>query len=190
MTTTPVEAQRRYDTLTRRIAALDEDIGRELDSERKLSLEERRAEFVRDRDAVMSELTIAYRANGDMENLQRKVEDLRTAMSSDQPGKAHSIIADCVVALGVMDNKIMRLEGRVAEIENTIHPPFRVLVWKVATAFVVLFAIALFLNPGIRLIIFSSYVGIGILLEIVLLMLAIACWRLATMTARERGKQK
>lgn len=38
------ELQRRYNSPTEHVAALDTDIGRELDSEHKLVLEERRAE--------------------------------------------------------------------------------------------------------------------------------------------------
>lgn len=40
------ELRRRYEVLTKRITALDTDIGRELDSERKLVLQERRADLV------------------------------------------------------------------------------------------------------------------------------------------------
>ncbi len=46
------ELRRRYDTLTKRITALDTDIGRELDSERKLVLQERRAELAAERDQI------------------------------------------------------------------------------------------------------------------------------------------
>lgn len=51
------ELQRRYDTLTKRIAALDTDVGRELDSERKLVLQERRGDLVAERDRVLAEIT-------------------------------------------------------------------------------------------------------------------------------------
>lgn len=51
------ELQRRFDTLTRRITALDTDIGRELDSERRLVLEARRADLVHERDEVTGEMT-------------------------------------------------------------------------------------------------------------------------------------
>lgn len=50
------ELQRRYDTMTERISALDTDIGRELDAERKLALEKRRADIVGDRDKIIEEL--------------------------------------------------------------------------------------------------------------------------------------
>lgn len=44
------ELEEHYETLTRRLAALDTDIGRELDSERRLVLEDRRAELSAKRD--------------------------------------------------------------------------------------------------------------------------------------------
>jgi hypothetical protein len=50
------ELRRRYDTLTRRIAALDTDLGRELDSERKLVLAERRVELAAEREQVAQDL--------------------------------------------------------------------------------------------------------------------------------------
>jgi len=50
------ELQRRYDTLTKRIAALDTDIGREWDSERKLVLHERRADLVGERDLIARDI--------------------------------------------------------------------------------------------------------------------------------------
>lgn len=50
------ELQRRYDVLTKRIAALDTDVGRELDSERKLVLQERRADLDRERSAVAADI--------------------------------------------------------------------------------------------------------------------------------------
>jgi len=59
------ELQRRYDALTKRISALDTDVGRELDSERKLVLEERRADLAAERDRVLADLTeIEFRLSG------------------------------------------------------------------------------------------------------------------------------
>lgn len=50
------ELQRQYDTLTKRIAAVVTDIGRELDSERKLVLETRRADLVAERDQIAADM--------------------------------------------------------------------------------------------------------------------------------------
>ena len=51
-----VELEKRRVTLSKRIDALDTDIGRELDSERKLVLEERRADLESERDQVAAQL--------------------------------------------------------------------------------------------------------------------------------------
>jgi len=50
------ELQRRHDILTRRISALDTDIGRELDSERKLSLQDRRSDLAAEREQVSADI--------------------------------------------------------------------------------------------------------------------------------------
>jgi hypothetical protein len=50
------EIEASYAKLSRRVAALDTDISRELDSERKLTLEERRAELSAKRDSLVEEL--------------------------------------------------------------------------------------------------------------------------------------
>lgn len=50
------ELESSYGALSRRMSALDTDIGRELDSERKLTLEERRAELSAKRDGLVEEL--------------------------------------------------------------------------------------------------------------------------------------
>lgn len=50
------ELQRRFDILTKRIAALDTDIGRALQSLDKQVLEERRAELALERDQITAEM--------------------------------------------------------------------------------------------------------------------------------------
>lgn len=68
------ELQRRYRTLTKRIAALDTDIGRELDSERQLVLEERLADLTTDRDRVQVELTeIEFRLSRSQETVPKVI---------------------------------------------------------------------------------------------------------------------
>jgi len=50
------EWQGRYETLSKRIAALDKDLGRTLDSETKVVLEERRQELVAEREQAAEEM--------------------------------------------------------------------------------------------------------------------------------------
>ncbi|QLQ08087.1 MAG: hypothetical protein HZY76_20210 [Anaerolineae bacterium] len=59
-----VELQGRYETLSNRIAALDKDLGRELDSERKVTLQERRQELVAEREQVAKDMVQADRQLG------------------------------------------------------------------------------------------------------------------------------
>jgi hypothetical protein len=58
------ELQRRYETLSTRIAALDKDLSRTLDSEHKLTLGERRQELVTERDQVAKEMAQIERQLG------------------------------------------------------------------------------------------------------------------------------
>lgn len=59
-----VELQSRYETLSKRIAALDKDLGRTLDGEHRLVLEERRQELVTERDQVTEEMVQIERRLG------------------------------------------------------------------------------------------------------------------------------
>lgn len=51
------ELQAKYETLSNRIAALEKDLGRTLDSEQKLVLQERRQDLITERDQVAQEMT-------------------------------------------------------------------------------------------------------------------------------------
>ena len=59
METRKGELEASYARLSRQVAALDTDIGRELDSERKLTLEERRADLSAKRDGLVEELELS-----------------------------------------------------------------------------------------------------------------------------------
>jgi hypothetical protein len=58
------ELSARYEALSRRIGALETDIGRALDLERKLILQERRHELVTERQQVLGELAVIERRLG------------------------------------------------------------------------------------------------------------------------------
>jgi formylglycine-generating enzyme required for sulfatase activity len=81
------ELQRRYDTLTKRIAALDTDIGRELDSERKLVLQERRADLDAERKQIMVGLTQVDQQLSSLEIAQNSsaYEKTEAALPSHEP---------------------------------------------------------------------------------------------------------
>lgn len=181
--TTTQEAQARYDALTKRIAAVDTDIARELDSERRMALEQRRSELERERDAINAETTARNkRTNGDLEILQRKVSDLARVLAEDHPQEAHAIINECVTALGRLDSRVLGLEDRVSAIEMHINPPFAVILWRIAAAAVILFGVLV----GVwQRDVFGSYPVIGVIVEAVLALLAVACVLLASAKLRE-----
>lgn len=55
---TPAELQARYDALTTRIGALDVDISRELDTERRTLLQSRRDEMAKEREAIAGDMML------------------------------------------------------------------------------------------------------------------------------------
>ena len=76
------ELQRQYDTLTKRMAALDTDIGRELDSERKLVLQERRADLDAERKQIVVGLTQIDQQLSSLEIAQNSSADEKTERCS------------------------------------------------------------------------------------------------------------
>ena len=72
------EMQRRYDNLTRRIAAVDTDLGREMDGERRLILEERRTELAGKREQTSTSMTQIER-----ELAEQEASKPGTTVSSD-----------------------------------------------------------------------------------------------------------
>lgn len=188
------EAQRRYDQLTARIAALDTDIGRSTDSEHKLTAQQARADLARERDAVAAEITAQdKRTNGDLEILQRKVSELGRVLASDHPQEAHAIINECAAALMRLDNRVLGLEGRVTTIEKTqettegrvtaieqhIHPPIIVTALRIVALAVFLFAGTLFWIKDTREVLFGLFPWAGIATEGALILAVVAILLLA-----------
>ena len=171
MTTTPAEAQRRYDALTKRIAALDADIASEVDSERRATLQERQDALVRERDAITSQPQ-GRATNGDLAELNRKAAELAGALTSDSPTEAHRIILDCVAALE-------RLDNRITKIETHINPPWQVTFWRVMALVVFFFAGSLFWIKETREVLFGVVLWAGLATEGALLLLVVACLLLA-----------
>lgn len=164
------EAQARYDNINRRIEGVDRNIDTETDGERLAALREKRADLAAQRDAVNAELTaLDKRGNGDLDLLQRKVNELGHALVSDHPEQAHAIINECAAALTRLDSRVMGLEGRITAIERTIHPPLHVSVLRVVAAFVVLLGIVL---AGFQYPVFALYPFLGLTVEGALIILA------------------
>lgn len=188
---TPAEAQRKHEALSRRIKALDDDISRELDGEHRLVLDERRAELVRERDALYAQAAAAPAApatpapsvSTDFDVLQRKVAELGQALSDGHPAKAQAIITDCMTALQTLQKEIDGLTVRVGNIERQLNPPPVVKAWR-AAAFVVLLA-GLLIGWWQTPILFDLYPVVGLAFEVVILLLAAACLMLARAELRE-----
>lgn len=143
------ELQRRYDTLTKRIAALDTDIGREMDSERKWSLQERRDELATERNEVMAKLDdfddwlVQQRVVNDqeiqepvavddasskatpaidtknLESKKRQLDNLRANLRLIEERKAEFVFESDIPLQLIREER--RLEGRIAELERQLR---------------------------------------------------------------------
>ena len=104
------ELRRRYDTLTKRIAALDTDIGRELDSERKLTLSERRADALAERDQIAA----------DVARIEQQLVEISATSTP------YSSQADAHVATDILPRPSMaKLNGKqVAQLQQAILDAF------------------------------------------------------------------
>ena len=178
MTETPLDTQKRkeltaqYDSINRRIAAVDRDIETETDGERIAALRTKREGFAQDREGVMAQITaLNRRGNGDLEILQRKVSELGSVLASDHPEHAHDIITECAHALQRMDNRVLGLEGRVTAIERHIHPPWIVSALRIVALFIAILAM---LVGAWQFDVLVTYPVVGIILEGALVGLAVA----------------
>lgn len=174
------EATARYDNLNRRIEAVDRDAMSETDGERQSALAAKRADLAAQRDAVAAELSAHdKRTNGDLEILQRKVSELGRVLASDRPAEAHAIIEECANALTRLDSRVLGLEGRVAAIEQHIHPPIVVTVLRVMALAIFLFAGTLFWIKETREVLFGTALWAGVATEGALLLAVVAVLLLA-----------
>lgn len=173
-----LEAQARYDRLTAQIAAVDTDIARTTDGVERLGLESRREELSKQRDGVAAELTaLEKRTNGDIELLQRRVQDLARVLTSDHPQEAHAIIDECVTALSRLDARVAGIEGRVTAIERRVYPPWQVRLYQVLAVVVAVVGAAFILSQRVLLV--DLYPIVGGMLGIMFVALACALLLLA-----------
>jgi hypothetical protein len=168
------EAQRRFDQLTKRIEALDVDIGRSNDSEHTLTAQQARSELARQRDMVASELSALGWGIGDRgeEEIREKIADLLSALDGKQPEKAHKILSEIVTIdtrMQAAECEIKNHDGRITAIEKHIHPAPLVNALRVVAFFVVLLGIAL---AGFQYPVFSLYPFLGLIVEGALIVLA------------------
>ena len=140
-----IEAQRQYDQLTARIAALDTDIGRSTDSEHTFTAQQARTDLARQRDTVAAELSaLGWGIENNHIEIRAKISDLLDALDSKQPEKAHKILGDIVTIdarMQAAEGTIKDHDGRITAIERHIHPPLVVNALRLLAAIVVLFGI-------------------------------------------------
>lgn len=116
MAETPLEAQKRiearktYEQLTARINALDTDIGRELDSQRRYTVQQLRDELAAKREAVATELSALGWGAGD------------TPQPAPPTGSDNSYYRGLMAdeAIRQNDKQLERLDGRLAMLSDEV----------------------------------------------------------------------
>lgn len=114
-------------------------------------------------------------------DLARRMDQLRSAMHNGRSEDALSIIQQCKTILGDLEDHYKDLDDRVAIIEHKLNPPWQVRLWQAASATVILVAMSLLFIYQARELLFTPWY-VGASFEIILLALAVMCWRMATVT--------
>lgn len=177
------EAQRQYDQLTARIAALDTDIGRSTDSEHTLTAQQARADLARQRDAVATELAaLGWGNESNHAEIRGKITDLLTALDSKQPEKAHKILGDIVAIearMSAAEGTLEEHSTRLDTIERKQNPPIIVTALRIIALAVFLFAGTLFWIKDTREVLFGLFPWAGIATEGALMLAVVAILLLA-----------
>lgn len=113
-----------YDTLTRRVAALDTDIGRTTDSEARLVLQDRRAELAGDRSKVAAQMAIMETG----QPAQKTDGATVTAMAGYDPMQ-DGRVSNVEATLRTMDQKLDRMTDSLHDLDTR----YRLLEAKVET---------------------------------------------------------
>lgn len=143
-----LEAQRRYDQLTARINALDTDIGREMDSDHKLTMQQARTDLARERDAAVAELS--------------------SLGWEPQPNTA-----PIDVRLGAVEDTSRDHGRRISSIERHIYPSWVVTFWRVCAVLSIIAGLTAAAKwPQV---LFELYLPIGVIVEAAFVGLAVVC---------------
>ncbi len=192
MTTPPLEAQKAieaqalYESLTARIAAVDADIARELDAERLLVLQDKRADLAKLRVAAAADLVASERrSNAEVEIVQRKVADLAWALVKADPDQAHKIIGDLESDLVRLDARMVNVESRVTVLEKWRDPPVTVTILRMVAILIMAFSAIFVMIPANRTVLLDQNPALGAMMGIITAALAILVWRHADVLARE-----
>lgn len=174
MTTTPAEAQRTYDTLTRRIAAVDADIASEMDSERRATLQERKTALKLERDAITSS------PQGSTDGVLDKLH--RDAVSLNQTTEAYPIETHDLIKRTT--DEMQRLDDRVTALERWRDPPPIVTGLRAMSVAIMAFSAVFMMLPANRLLLLQQRPEIGMIMGLITAALAYSIWRRADTIVR------
>ena len=117
----------------------------------------------------------------DTANLTDQVNRLQAAVAAGHPQEALEIIEQCSATLKRLQEHYQGLDGRVTAIERRLNPPWQVTFWRMCATLVLLFGAALFFFYQSRALLFSPW-WMGTTFEVVLVALALLCWRMGDVT--------
>lgn len=114
-------------------------------------------------------------------DLGAQVKRLQEAVAAGHPQEALEIINQCSATLASLKEHYEGLDGRVRAIERRLDPPWQVVFWRFCATAVLLFGASLFFIYQSRALLFSPW-WMGTTFEVVLVALAVLCWRMGDVT--------
>lgn len=118
------ELSDKYQVLCRRIKALDTDLLRELDSEKQVILEERRADVAKQRDAIGAQLALSgwQRADGQetMTDATQQMMDVRLGSTENTLRGLDNKMDRLIDQVHAIDTRQQLLEDRVADLKKQV----------------------------------------------------------------------
>jgi chromosome segregation ATPase len=116
------ELSARYEVLCRRINALNTDIGLELDRERRVTLDERRSELEKERDAIGARLALAsWEGKTDpVTDVTQPMMDVRLSMTENTLRGLDVKMDKLIDQVHDIDTRQRMLEQQVSELKKQI----------------------------------------------------------------------
>jgi hypothetical protein len=113
--------------------------------------------------------------------LGAQVGQLQDAVNAGHAKEALLIIERCHVSLKELEGQFETLQDRVLKIEKRLNPPWQVWFWRWGSALVLFFGASLFFIYQTRSVLFNPW-WMGTMFEAVLILLAVLCFRMASVT--------
>lgn len=115
------ELSARYELLSRRINALNTDIGLELDRERRVTLDERRSELEKERDAIGARLSLAsWEGKESTTDVTQQMMDARLLMTENTLRGLDTKMDKLIDQVHDIDTRQRVLEQQVSELKKQI----------------------------------------------------------------------